>query len=111
MKFIAILSSILSLSLLQGCAGFLPIDTTAEQTTPKQSLTVEYVPPSMVLRQPAPVTNPVTKEESSKNLNEARIIKELNNAGCTISSFEMNRNKQNIRILCADSIQKSDFAI
>jgi len=110
MKIITLLSSILFMFLLQGCTGLVPMYPVAEKELPKQSLStpVEVAPTTVVIK---PVPAQITGEDTPKTLNEARIIKELNNAGCTISSFEMNRNKQNIRIICADSIQKSDFSI
>ncbi len=113
MKMITLLSGILTIFLLQGCTGPVPVYSKADQTMPKQSLntTVGNVAPSIAIKQATSIPGQIANEDTPKTLNEARIIKELNNAGCTISSFEMNRNKQNIRIICADSIQKSDFSI
>jgi len=113
MKIITLLSSILFMFLLQGCTGLVPMYPAADQELPKQSLStpVEVVPIVVVKPTTNPVPAQIASEDMPNSLNEARIIKELNNAGCTISSFEMNKNKQNIRIICADSIQKSDFSI
>lgn len=113
MKIITLLSSILIISLLQGCAGLGQPYSSTGKNMPKQSLAtpIESTTQTLLIKQPSPVPSQSSNGDTPQNLNEARIIKELNNAGCTISSFEMNRNKQNIRIICADSIQQSDFSI
>jgi len=113
MKTFTLLSSILVISLLQGCTGLGPMYSQTGNTLPTQSLntSAENASSTLLMKQPIAVFEQNADGSNSQRLNETRIIKELSNAGCTISSFEMNKNKQNIRIICADSIQQSDFAI
>lgn len=113
MKIILLLSSILVMSLLQGCAGFGSMFSPAEETSLNKSveLSAEKAAPVLAIKQPVLVPEQHMNEDMPRVLNEARIIKELSDAGCTIASFEMNKHKQNIRIICADSVKQSDFSI